>query len=188
MFKKSALELKNVRCLAITGVLIAAYIVLKAYATVDFGPTLRIHLGYVALATIGMLFGPVVAMLAAIPCDLLSALLRGGGGGILWGLTLVYVFQGLVYGVMLYGFDLGKSVWKSVKLILAQVIVIFISQMVMITFVLYSYGFIGGDADTVRTLVAARVVKNVIEFPLSLAILYAVLVPIKMAYKRAVKS
>ncbi|MCL1867204.1 MAG: folate family ECF transporter S component [Oscillospiraceae bacterium] len=189
IFKRSAAELKNVRCLAVTGMLIAVYVVLKAYATVDFAPTLRITFAYFALAAIGMLYGPVVAVVAAIPCDLLGMLLRGGGGGqVLWGLTLVYMFQGLVYGIFLYDFELKKSLIKNVKLIVAQGIVILFSQLVLNTTVLYLYGFIGGADETIRILISARVVKNLVEFPVSVMLMYMILVPIRVAYSRVFKE
>lgn len=184
MFKRSARELSNIRCLAVTGVLIAAYIVLKAYTTIEImPPLLRFNFAYTALAAIGMLYGPVVAVIAAVPCDLLGAVLRGQGGSIMWGFTLVYMFQGLVYGMLLYGFELKKSFWKNAKLIIAQALVIFVSQLVLNTYIMYLYGIIGGDNDTVFALITARAVKNLIEFPVSVALLYIVLVPVKFAYR-----
>jgi len=183
------MELKSVQCLATTGVLIAAYVILKAYTTIDIAPPiLRFNFCYVVLAAIGMLYGPVVAMVAAIPCDLLGMVLRGGGGGsVMWGLTLVYVFQGLVYGVFLYGFELKKSFLKNVKLVTAQAMIIFISQLVLVTTVLYLYGILGSDGTPVRTLITMRAVKNLIEFPVSVVLLYMILVPIRVAYKKTVR-
>ncbi|MCL1789036.1 MAG: folate family ECF transporter S component [Oscillospiraceae bacterium] len=188
MFRRSANELKDVRCLAVTGILIAAYIVLKSYTTIEIAPPiLRFNFSYIALAAIGMFYGPVVALTAAIPCDLIGAFLRGSGS-IMWGLTLVYMFQGLTYGVLLYGFELKKSFWKNAKLMIAQAIVIFISQMVFNTAVLYFYGILGSDGTSVNTLITMRAVKNLIEFPISVALLYVTLVPVSIAYKKTFRG
>ena len=183
MFKRSFNELKSVQCIAVTGVLVALYIVIKTYTTIDISPPiLRFNFAYIALAMIGMLYGPVVALIAAIPCDLIGAIFRGGG--ILWGLTPVYMFQGLVYGVFLYGFRAQKSFWKNAKLVIAQAIVIFVSQMTLNTLVLYFYGFIGANETSAIPVITMRVTKNLIEFPVSVILVYAVLVSFGEAHRR----
>ncbi|MDR1673874.1 MAG: folate family ECF transporter S component [Oscillospiraceae bacterium] len=184
LFSDSFKELKNIRCLVTTSMLIAVFIALKAYATIPLGASLRISLAFIALAAIGMLYGPVVAMIAAIPCDLIGAMLKGDG--ILPAFTLVIVFEGLIYGIFLYGFDFKKSIWQNVKLISAQAIVVFISHLILNTIALYHYGIIGGDDSTVIALISARVLKNVIEFPIDVAVLFALLIPIKAAYTRVI--
>jgi len=185
MFKKSANELKSIRCVAVTGVLVAAYVVLKAYAAVTVTASLRISFAFLALAAIGMLFGPAAAVIAAIPCDIAGALLKGSG--ILPVFTFIIMFEGFIYGVFLYGLDL-KAVKKSYKLIAAQGIVVFVSHLVFNTAALYFHGFIGGDQGTVFTAIAARAAKNLIEFPIDIILLYIVLTPIKAAYKKAVRE
>jgi len=186
MFKKSFGELKNIQSLSTTGVLIAVFVVLKAYATVIVGPTLKISFAFTALAAIGMLFGPVVAVIAAVPCDMIGALLQGGG--VLPGFTLVIMFEGLVYGLLLYGYEVKRTVLKNVKLIAAQAIVVFVSQLVLNTAVLAYYGIIGGSGETVFSLIAVRALKNLIEFPVDTVILFAVLIPLKIAHKRIFKA
>ena len=55
-FKKSAQELKSVRCIAVTAVLIALACILKTL-TIQPMPTLKIGFAFVAIASIGMLYG-----------------------------------------------------------------------------------------------------------------------------------
>jgi len=180
MFKASARELKNPHCLVTTGLLVAVFVVLKGYFSIRIGETLKISVAFIPLAAIGMLYGPVVGLIAGIPCDLLGALLQGVG--ILPVFTFIIMFNGLIYGVFLYGFELKKSVFQSVKLILAQAIVVFISHLVLNTAALYHYGFIGGDDSTIKAMVMIRVVKNLIEFPIDLVLLFILLPVIKMIY------
>jgi len=186
MFRKSFRELKNVRCLAVTGVLVAVYIALKAYGTVSVFPSLRISFAFIALAAIGMLYGPVVAVIAAIPCDIIGLALLGGG--FIPEFTFIIMFEGFVYGSLLYGFELKRELRRNAKLIAAQAVVVFICHLVFNTAALYHNGFIGGDNDTVLTLITARLIKNVIEFPVDIILLYFTLVPIKIAYGKTMKE
>ena len=69
-FKKSALELKNLRCLCVTAILIALDLALKSVTiNLPFG---KISVAFLAIAAIGMLFGPTVAFLAGGITDILG--------------------------------------------------------------------------------------------------------------------
>jgi ECF transporter S component (folate family) len=133
MFRNSALELKNVRCLTTTGILCAIYIVLNAYAP-QFSEILKVTIGYLALAAIGMLYGPVVAVIAAIPCDIVT--------GILSPFPFVAAFipsrmlEALIYGIFLYRYgsrgatgSQGGAVWaawQTMRIVAARVIAVFL--------------------------------------------------------------
>jgi ECF transporter S component (folate family) len=182
MFKSSAGELKSIRCLTVTGVLIALFVVLDAYAIIRINQSLKITFSFIPLAVTGMLYGPVVCMLAAIPCDILGVVL--GGGGFLPLFTLVCVIQGFVYGVLLYKFEVKKSFWENTRLLIAQTVVIFGVNLVLNTSVLYYYGIIGGGDETLYSLIALRVVKNLTLYPIEAALLYLTLVPVRVAYTK----
>ncbi|MCL1881966.1 MAG: folate family ECF transporter S component [Oscillospiraceae bacterium] len=187
MFKRSALELNDIRCIAVTGILIAVFLLLRTIGNIDFGPTLRVNFSFLALASIGMLYGPVVAMLAAIPCDILGFALDGTGASFIPGFTFILMFNGLIYGVFLYGFDAKKTISiDTLRLIVAQTIIIFISRLVLNTYLLYRVGFIGGNEETVRALITARVVTNLIRYPVDITMMIMMLIPIKAAYSRII--
>jgi ECF transporter S component (folate family) len=186
-FKHSAMELKSVRCLAVTGVLLAIFVILRGYTSIQLSPALRVNFAFLALAAIAMLYGPVVAMIAAIPGDILSAILLGGTSGILPGLTLVWIFNGLIYGMLLYNLRLEQAGAKrakitSARLIVAHAIVVFIGRLVFNTAILHQYGIIGGSDATVQALITARVVTQMTLFPIDLLVLFMMLAPIKIAY------
>ncbi|MBQ8613536.1 MAG: ECF transporter S component, partial [Ruminiclostridium sp.] len=65
MFKNSALELKSLRCITVTAMLIALNLVLKS-VTIYLSEDLKLTFSYLALASIGMLFGPSVGFIAGI--------------------------------------------------------------------------------------------------------------------------
>ena len=128
IFKASALELKSIRCLTTTGILCAIYIVLNAYAP-QFSEILKVTIGYLALAAIGMLYGPVVAVIAAIPCDIIT--------GILSPFPFVAAFiparmlEALIYGIFLYGYGsrgaagnqsgAAWAAWQVVRIVAARI-------------------------------------------------------------------
>lgn len=99
-FGRSAVELKSIRCITVTGVLIALDLVLKML-TIKLTNDLKITFAFIALATIGMLFGPTVGFLAGIMTDVIGYLLNSDGGfSPLF--TLIEAIGGMIYGIFLY--------------------------------------------------------------------------------------
>jgi len=186
MFRDSARELKNTQCIVVTGMLIAVYIVLAGIGNIYLIPgVLRINFGFLALAVIGMLYGPSVAVLAAVPCDIFALLVRGTGG-FLPVFTLILMFNGFIYGIFLYGFDAKKSFWANAKLLIAHGIVVLIGRLVFNTAAQYYYGIIGGADETLFTVISLRVVANIIQYPVNVVMLYAVLIPVKAAFPKTI--
>ena len=79
IFVRSLRELRSTRCLAVTALLIAINVTLDLLGlSIKLPPNLRIGFGFLCNASIGMLFGPVVGMMAGVCTD----------GGLIWGLWL----------------------------------------------------------------------------------------------------
>ncbi|HJC13604.1 MAG TPA: hypothetical protein H9936_07875, partial [Candidatus Agathobaculum intestinigallinarum] len=73
IFVRSLRELKSTRCLALTALLIAANLALDLMGLeLRLPPDLKIGLGFLTNASVGMLFGPAVAMMAGVCTDLLG--------------------------------------------------------------------------------------------------------------------
>jgi len=140
-FKDSAAELKNIRCLTVTGILVAIFIILDMFS-IRIGDFIKVNFAFVALASIGMLFGPVPAMLAALAGDLIGCIL--GGQAPLPLLSLTAVSEGLLYGIMLYKRTGTKLVTMSV---IARVVDSAVISLVMNTLVLQYYGFMSTTAE-----------------------------------------
>ena len=99
-FKSSALELKNIRCIVLTGILIALDIVLKMFS-IKITADLKITFAYLALAAIGMLFGPTVGFLSGIITDVIGFMLSPDGGfSPLF--TFIEAVGAMIYGLFLY--------------------------------------------------------------------------------------
>lgn len=140
-FKDSAAELKNIRCLTVTGILVAIFIILDMFS-IRIGDFIKVNFAFVALASVGMLFGPVPAMLAALAGDLIGCIL--GGQAPLPLLSLTAVSEGLLYGIMLYKRIGAKLVTMSV---IARVVDSAVISLVLNTLVLQYYGFMSTTAE-----------------------------------------
>ena len=135
-FKESAAELKNVRCLTTSGILVAVYIVLDMFS-LRIGESVKINFDFIATAVIGMLFGPVPAILAAVAGDFVGCIITGTTPLPL--LSLLEVLKGLLYGTMLYKKSGVKLVTFS---IIARVIDSAVICLVLNTAILMYYGFL----------------------------------------------
>lgn len=114
-FKKSASELKSIRCITVTAMLIALNLALKSvtvYVTAD----LKISFSFLALAAIGMLFGPTVGFIAGTITDILGLLIANTIGAFNPLFTLVEATGGMLYGMFLYNLKPIKFDKESLKL------------------------------------------------------------------------
>ncbi len=182
-FKRSLSELRNIRCIAVVGVFIAIFVVLDGFGSIRIGEFLKINFAYLALAAIGMLFGPAVGLVAGFACDLVGYLVNPIGGFLPW-LALITALEGMIYGLFLYDFLPEKSVKQYLKIFAARLAVVVICNLLLNTWALYSYGFIGGAEESLWTLIYARIGTNAIGYVAALFLMPAVLIPVKLAYRR----
>ena len=96
MFVTSAKEFKSIKCITITGVFIAVSMLIESFSIdIRFA---KLNFAFVAIAVIGMLFGPTVSVLAGFACDVVGFMVHPTGG-FLPAYTLVAGLQGLIYGI-----------------------------------------------------------------------------------------
>lgn len=207
-FRKSALELKDLRCLCVTAILIALDLVLKTFVNVQLTEELKLNFAFVAVAAIGMLYGPTVAGLACLITDILGYLLKPVGSfSPLF--TIIEMTGGIIYGCILYGFspvrlefgsgrEFGKSLaenWKPIlRIVLAKIAVAVVCNLIMTPFAItiqkvFEAGAYNADVFWVGlwTRINTRLIKNAIEAPVHIVILMFALFPIKAAYNRVFK-
>ena len=101
MFRDSALEFKKLRCITVTAMLIALNLALKT-ATINITDDLKISFSFLALAAIGMLFGPTVSFLSGVITDILGLLVANTIGAFNPLFTLVEAVGAMLYGLFLY--------------------------------------------------------------------------------------
>lgn len=193
-FKRSLSELRSIRCLTTVGVFIAIFVVLDGFCSIRIGEFLKINFAYLALATIGMLFGPTVGLISGFACDLVGYFINPVGAFIPW-LALVTSLEGMGYGLFLYDFvpyklDGSKSIKQYFsqygRILIARTVVVIICNLMLNTYVLYQCGFIGNTDEGFWTLVGARIGTNAVGLAIALVIMPAVLIPVRIAYSRFV--
>lgn len=192
MFKKSALELRSVLCIALTGMLIAVSMLIEGFS-IDL-TFFKINFAFIAIAVIGMLFGPVVAVPAGFACDIVGNMVSGSGA-FLPIYVLVAGLQGLIYGLCLYykndKFSVkltnnhsGKTIDITlyIRAIVARLLdVIFINLLINTKLNLH-YGFIPKAAYS--EAIVARIAKNVLELVADIPLMFIVLPAALIAYRR----
>ena len=107
LFTESAKEFTKVRSLVTTSLLVAVSMVIEMFS-VDIGFA-KLNFAFLAIAIIGMLFGPCMGLTAGFACDIVGYLAHPSGG-FLPAYVLVGGLQGLVYGLFLYHKVKGHSI------------------------------------------------------------------------------
>lgn len=99
-FRDSFHELKDVKALATTAMLLAIAVVLGFY-TLQVTDFIKIGFAFIADEMTGMMFGPVVGGLMGAAADIVKYLVRPTGA-FFPGFTISGALSGVIYGVILY--------------------------------------------------------------------------------------
>lgn len=194
MFKNSALELKNLRCLTVTAMLIALNLALKS-VTIYITDDMKISFSFLALAAIGMLFGPTVGFMAGTVTDILGMLIAQNIGAFNPLFTLVEATGAMLYGLFLYKLTpirLSKEGFKNVtadknmlfsflRVIGAKLSVAIVCNIIMNPLFMVLLGYWGWET-AVMVKLPARLLKNAIQCPVDIILLLLVLFPVMVAY------
>ncbi len=175
LFKESAQELQNIRCLCVTAMLIALNMILKCTLSIKVTNELIISFAYIALATIGALYGPVTGFIAGSITDILGFMIKPTGPFDIR-FTLIEAIAGMLYGLFLYRAKADKTLLP--RIIGAKVSVMTICNLWLNTWFLLTY-----TSKSFLMLLPVRITKNLIQLPIDIFILYMCLPPILKAFK-----
>ena len=180
IFVRSLRELKSTRCLAVTALLIAINVTLDLLGlSIKLPPNLRIGFGFLCNASIGMLFGPVVGMMAGVCTDVLGYFAGNMSMGAYFpGYTLTAMVAGLIWGFWLYP---NKPTLP--RIIGAKVCINLFCNIGLNTLWLT---ITGGKAMSV--LLAARIPKNILMLPIEIPLAYLVLRQVSRIYQYSFKE
>ncbi len=194
MFTDSAKELKKLRCLTTTAVLIALDIALKS-VSINITDDLKITFAYLALATIGMLFGPTVALMAGIVTDLIGMMLPTATGAFNPLFTIVEATGAMLYGIFLYRIryvkiDREKGIFRSCmdnfkdvwRILAAKISVVIVCNIVLNPLAMIICGWWTVET-AVMVKIPARLIKYAIQTPIDILLMILVLFPVLHAYK-----
>ena len=182
MFRESFKEFKDLRAVVVTGLLIALSMVIESF-TINLGFA-KITFAFLAIAAIGMLYGPSVSICAGAICDILGYLVAPDGAFFpLY--TLIGAMQGLIYGVIAYR-KLSKKTGREfdiemmIRLVIARVADVVFINLICNTAANFHYGFLRDK--TLGAAIAARVAKNLLELPIDIILIIGVLMAVLKAY------
>lgn len=163
MFKESAKELQNVRCITLIAMFGAIATVLSSLR-ISIGDLIKISLVFLPNNIVYYLFGPVVGALYAGTMDILTYFIKPEGG-FFPGFTLSSIVTGLIYGVILY-----KKPIKFSRIFISNLIQILVVSIVMNNLWL---SMMNGNPFLVN--LAARALKSVIMIPVQSIIMFSVM-------------
>ena len=178
-WRDAAAELKNTKMLVITALLVALRIALKP-AAIPLGPQLNIQTATLATALGAMIFGPVVAIPAAMVSDTIGFMIWPTGD-----YFLPFMLTEIA-GTMFYALFLYRAKVTPTRVMLARFCICFFVNVVLqqIIYAWY-YTFIGnpdGAKESIMgILTVTRIFKNLALFPIEAVVItlfLKVLIPI----------
>ncbi|MBQ5310541.1 MAG: folate family ECF transporter S component [Oscillospiraceae bacterium] len=200
LFKLSAAEIfgekgrRAVINLVICSMLIALSMAIEAFSIdLPFG---KVNFAFIPLAAIGMLFGPTVGIVAGGICDVLGFMVHPTGA-FLPLYTLIGMFQGMIYGVVLYRrwgniysdetsriFGL-KVTQLGIRILAARLIDVLLVNMIFNTTANIHYGFI--PYKSLPVIISTRLGKNLLELVADIPLMFIILPFVLVVYSRTVR-
>ena len=180
IFAASVGELKNTRSLSMAALLAAIYAVSYSPFAGNFviiPGVIEIRFGFLAVAVAGMLFGPVVAAIAAVIGDIAGTLLFYGGA-FFWGYTLSWLLMGIVFGLFFYKNRTGLP-----RIIGASAFNTCVINLLLTTKWEQMMGF-----GTFEALFWKRLLLNAVMLPVNTILLVLVLRACREAFKKLERS
>ena len=150
----------HTRRIVLIALLIALEIVLTRLLSFQPVPAMRISFGFIAIASMAVLFGPIYAGIGAAAADFLGFILvpPASGAPFFPGFTLTAFLMGVVYGVFLY-----KRAYAFWRICAAALIITIILQLGLDTIWLWII-----LEDGVAAMIPIRLVRTLIMAPMQI--------------------
>ena len=183
-WQDAAAELKDIKMLVITALMIALRIALKPFA-IFIGPQMAIQTATLATALGAMVFGPVVAIPAAMISDTIGFLIFPTGDYFL-PFMLTEIASTMAYALCLY-----RAKPNATRVIIARFLICFVVNVVLQQFIYaWWYTYIGNPdkaKDAIMGIMTqARIFKNLFFFPIEsvvITLFLKVLIPVTTRLK-----
>jgi ECF transporter S component (folate family) len=160
---------RNVRTLTLMAMLIALTVIGYGLLKIEPIQGVRVSFGFVFLAAIAYLFGPVAAFFAGVAASMLAFLMFPAGASFNPLIDLNRGLAGILYAVFLYRRN-PKSKYFIIWIVTAQTTVNFICNVIINTYLLILMGWINSDAANIITTV--RIFRNVVFMPVEIIIMF----------------
>ena len=178
-WRDAAAELKSIKMLVVTALMIALRIALKPFA-IYIGPQMAIQTATLATALGAMIFGPVVAIPAAMISDTVGFMIFPTGDYFL-PFMLTEIASTMIYALCLY-----RAKPTATRVIIARFLICFVVNVVMQQLIFaWQYTYMGNPdkaKDTIMGIMTvARIFKNLFFFPIEAVVItlfLKVLIPV----------
>jgi riboflavin transporter len=161
MFIKSLNELKNVKSIAICGIMAALALILNYVASISIGQYLRIGFSFLPNMMVDFLFGPTVGGLFGAALDVIKWFLKPTGP-YFPGFTLSAALGAVIYGMFFY-----KKKVSLPRCIIAHTIVkAFVNCGLNTLWLNLLYG------QAIAVILPTRILSNAINLPVDVALTY----------------
>lgn len=175
----AAAELKDIKMLVITALMIALRIALKPFA-IYIGPQMAIQTATLATALGAMIYGPVVAIPAAIVSDTIGFMIFPTGDYFL-PFMLTEIASTMIYALCLY-----RAKPSATRVMIARFLICFFVNVILQQVIFaWQYTYMGNPEkakDSIMGIMGvARIFKNLFFFPIEsvvITLFLKVLVPI----------
>ena len=188
-WRDAAAELKDTKMLVITALMIALRVALKPLA-IPLGPQLSIQTAMLATALGAMIFGPVVAIPAALVSDTIGFIIYPTGD-YFFPFVLTEIASTMAYALCLY-----RQKPTALRVMIARFLICFLVNVVLQQFIYaWYYLYIGNPEKAMDSVLGimtvARIFKNLCMFPIEsvvLTLFLGMLMPVvqraKLVYTR----
>ena len=168
-WKDAASEMKSIKMLVVTALMIALRVALKPLA-IPLGPQLSIQTAMLATALGAMIFGPVVAIPAAMVSDTIGFMIYPTGDYFL-PFMLTEIASTMLYALLLY-----RAKVSPTRVMLSRFFICFLVNVVLQQFIYaWWYVYIGNPEQAKESILGimttARIFKNLAMFPIESVVL-----------------
>ena len=178
-WRDAAAEMKDIKMLVITALMIALRIALKPFA-IYIGPQMAIQTATLATALGAMIFGPVLAIPAAMISDTIGFMIFPTGDYFL-PFMLTEIASTLFYALCFY-----RAKPNATRVIIARFLICFVVNVVLQQFIFaWQYTYMGNPEkakDAIMGIMTqARIFKNLFFFPIETVVItlfLKVLIPV----------
>lgn len=161
-WRDAAAEMKDVRMLVVAALMIALRVALKL-VYIPLAPNLKINTAFLANALGAMIFGPVVATVAAIASDFLGVMLSGDTYFLPFVLT--EIAGSLIFALCLY-----RSKVSTIRVLIARFcICFFVNVLLQTPLMMLYYSLVLGKTGYILTI--PHILKNLFMFPIETVVL-----------------
>lgn len=161
-FVDSYKELKTLKTLVITALLIAIGIILGQFSF-QISNSMKIGISFIATQMTAMLFGPVVGGIMGGVTDILKFIIKPTGSFLI-GYTISAILGPVIYGVMLYKKPI--TLWR---ILLSKTVVAVLINLLLGTY--WSYLYFGA---AFWAALPAKLIQQIIQVPIQSLIYYFV--------------